>query len=105
MNSKMTCSTSNHLVSEQDELIKLVVVPASFVSHYHAGEKRMKYMDRISTPKPTDVLGSKPGGTWKILPFGWEVNNSLVVEPTHLKIMLFKMDHFPKFRGEHSKNI
>ena len=70
MNSRMTRSTSNHLVSEQDELIKLVLAPASFISHYHAGEKRMKYMDGISTPKTYRCAGSKPGGTWKILPFG-----------------------------------
>ena len=61
MNWRMTRSTSSHLVSEQDELIKLVLVPASFVSHYHAGEKGMKYMDRISTPKPTDVLDRNLG--------------------------------------------
>ena len=29
----------------------------------------------------------------------------LVVEPTHLKNMLVKLEIFPKFRGENSKNI
>ena len=29
----------------------------------------------------------------------------LVVEPTHLKNMLVKLDHLPKDRGENSKNI
>ena len=29
--------------------------------------------------------------------------NELVVEPTHLKNMIVKLDHFPKFRGENKK--
>ena len=29
----------------------------------------------------------------------------LVVEPTHLKNMLVKLDHFPKDRGEHKKYL
>jgi len=28
-----------------------------------------------------------------------------VVEPTHLKNMLIKMDHFPNFRGENKKEL
>jgi len=29
----------------------------------------------------------------------------LVVEPTHLKNMLVKLDHFPKVRGENKKRL
>ena len=29
----------------------------------------------------------------------------LVVEPTHLKNMLVKMDHFPKVRGENKTSL
>ena len=37
---------------------------------------------------------------WNLMGLDW-----LVVEPTHLKNMLVKLDHFPKDRGENSKNI
>ena len=33
----------------------------------------------------------------------YTLENWLVVEPTHLKNMLVKLDIFPKFRGENEK--
>ena len=32
-------------------------------------------------------------------------HDELVVEPTHLKNMLVKLDHFPRLRGEYKKYL
>ena len=47
------------------------------------------------------IGGSKPSFL-----HGFGVQGQLVVEPTHLKHMLVKLDHeTPRIRGENSKNI
>ena len=38
-------------------------------------------------------------------PMRQKMVNWLVVEPPHLKHMLVKLDHFPKFRGESKKQL
>ena len=57
--------------------------------------------------KPHSFFGGRPNTLRpSMLVSGSEKNiNWLVVEPTHLKNMLVKMDYFPNFRGENSKNI
>ena len=56
-----------------------------------------------------DTLENPPGRQlWRLntgLP-GWQrIDDWLVVEPNHLKNMLVKLETFPNFRGENSKNI
>ena len=41
----------------------------------------------------------------KLIGNGKQHNHPLVVEPTHLKNMLVKLDHFPKVRGENKKSL
>ena len=68
-------------------------------SRHRGGTFRVKWVfSGCSVPPKKERMNSHPLET--VLVFFW-----LVVEPTHLKNMLVKLDHLRRDRGEHLKNI